>query len=81
MILCNPRMTEVGRKIWVPLAQLLLQHGHPEHSEQTHHGQAASEGLQGGDSTAAEQPLPMFQHRTAQHCCLVFRGSHLCFIL
>jgi len=61
MILCNPRMTEVGRKIWVPLAQLLLQHGHPEHSEQTHHGQAASEGLQGGDSSA-NVPAP---HSTA----------------
>ena len=44
-------MAEVGRDLWVHLAQPLLQQGHPEQGAQAH-VQAVLEDLQGGDSTA-----------------------------
>jgi len=49
-MLQNPKMDEVGRALWVHLAQPLLQQGHSEQDAQDHI-QESSEDLQRGDYT------------------------------
>lgn len=54
-------MLEAGRDFWVCLAQPLLQQGHQVQGAQNHI-QAASGDLQGGDTTAPGQTVPVLCH-------------------
>jgi len=73
----KPSTAEAGRALWVPLAHLPLQQGHPEQGTQTH-GQVASGDLQGGDPAASGQPVPVLHHLHSTAVLLVFRGNLLC---
>ena len=54
-----------------------LQQGHPEQRAQ---GcvQVALEDLQGGESTASVQPVPLLRHLNSTEVLLVVRGNLLC---
>ena len=57
----NHSMVHVGRNLWVHLAQQLLKQRHPEQGALAHN-QESSENLQGRESTASEQSVPVLQH-------------------
>jgi len=54
-------MAEVGRDCWGHLIQPLLKQGHPEQCAQVY-VQADFEDLQGGDSAASGQLMPVLSH-------------------
>jgi len=54
-------MSEVGRHLWVHLAQCLLKQGQPEQSAQGH-VQAAFGDLKEGDSTVSGHHVPVLSH-------------------
>lgn len=54
-------LAEVGRALWIHLAQALLKQRHPEQGALAHN-QESSENLQGRESTASEQSVPVLQH-------------------
>lgn len=68
---------EVGRDLWVPLVQPLLQQGHPKKGAQDH-SQTPFEDLQGGDLTASLGHLceGSITHRIKNHF-LMSRRNHL----